>query len=340
MLQTFSSPRKNGFTLIEVMLAITLGAVLIAGLLQLFVNTHSTYRLQNGLGRLQENARFAQFIMEQNLRMTGYQGCNNLNKSANNLLASGNDVLGESSQIIGFESTGDGTWSPALPAALTGQVASGTDVVVVRMASPSMNYLTTPMTSAADVVTVPTATSVQTNDILLITDCETADIFQATSAGGDPLTLSHGTGANTSGNLSKAYQTDARVAHILEFSYYIKDTGRTNEAGDPIFALYQRDINNVEEELITGVENMQITYGLDTSGNGSADTYQSANTIDAANNWGEVKSINVLHLVNTVEDVSPQPQSYTFNGTTVTTPSDKKLRRQWDNFVTLRNRAL
>ncbi|NOZ54571.1 MAG: prepilin-type N-terminal cleavage/methylation domain-containing protein [Gammaproteobacteria bacterium] len=63
---------QQGFTLVEIMVAITLSVILLAGVMQIFIGSKTTYNLQSGLGRLHENARFALDIMAQNIGMAGY----------------------------------------------------------------------------------------------------------------------------------------------------------------------------------------------------------------------------------------------------------------------------
>ena len=70
--------RPAGFTLLEIMVALTLGMLLSIGIISLFGSTSRTNRLQNGLARLQENGRFAAGRMESDLRMTAAQYCSNM----------------------------------------------------------------------------------------------------------------------------------------------------------------------------------------------------------------------------------------------------------------------
>src|SRR5574344_1131133 len=70
-----SRARHQGFGLVEVMIAITLGLLLTAAVLQLFVSNSTTYRSTNSIGVVQDNARFAQDLLSKELRMTGYRGC-------------------------------------------------------------------------------------------------------------------------------------------------------------------------------------------------------------------------------------------------------------------------
>ena len=51
--------RQQGFGLVEVMVAITLGLLLTAAVLQLFVSNNTTYMTTNSVGVVQDNARFA-----------------------------------------------------------------------------------------------------------------------------------------------------------------------------------------------------------------------------------------------------------------------------------------
>ncbi len=71
-------PRAQaGLSLIEVMVALAISAILLFGLSQIFVGSKNVYRLQEGMSRVQENARFVLTYLESNVRMAGYMGCGN-----------------------------------------------------------------------------------------------------------------------------------------------------------------------------------------------------------------------------------------------------------------------
>ena len=59
------------------MVALAIAAILLLGLSQIFVGSKNVYRLQEGMSRVQENARFVLQYMESNVRMAGYMGCGN-----------------------------------------------------------------------------------------------------------------------------------------------------------------------------------------------------------------------------------------------------------------------
>lgn len=64
--------RQHGFTLVEILVALTISLFLVAGILQIFLNSKQTYRAQEGLSRIQENGRSAIDILGSNIRQTGY----------------------------------------------------------------------------------------------------------------------------------------------------------------------------------------------------------------------------------------------------------------------------
>ena len=68
---------ERGLSLIEILVALAIAALLLLGLSQVFIGSKNAYRLQEGMSRVQENARFVTQYLEQNVRMAGYMGCGN-----------------------------------------------------------------------------------------------------------------------------------------------------------------------------------------------------------------------------------------------------------------------
>lgn len=66
-----------GFSLIEIMVALTLGLLASLGIVTVFSAASSTNRVQEALARLQESGRYASTRLASDLRMLGGQYCNN-----------------------------------------------------------------------------------------------------------------------------------------------------------------------------------------------------------------------------------------------------------------------
>ena len=331
--------KQLGYSIVELMIAMLLGFLLVSGIIQFFVNNKNTYRFNEGLAHIQDNGRYAKLIMSQDIRMTGYQGCSNNAIVTPRILVNPPLIFFTTDKVIqGYQSVAAKIWSPILPSSLSTQVVNNTDVITILEGSQQNFYLMNNMASSGDVINLSAANNFVTDDVLLITDCIQADIFRATSVTLNPTTITHNFPANISTNLSKAYQTDARVSKLLAYSYYIHNTGKTNSTGLPILALYRQDINGNNQELVAGVENMHINYGVDTDGDSSADTYLTADAVDSGNYWPQVISVRIFLLLNSIEELGTKPQSYTFDGVSYN-PTDRLLRREWDIFITLRNRV-
>ena len=87
--------------------------------------------------------------------------------------------------------------------------------------------------------------------------------------------------------------------------------------------------------LVSQIEALLFTFGVDTDGDGYADAYRVA---AAVSDWSRVASVNVqLRVVSSENGVSDTPQAYPgFDGQAVT-PTDHRLRRTYATVVALRN---
>ncbi len=66
---------SRGIGLIELMVAMTLGLVIVLGVTQIFLTAKNTYQSQNAAAGIQEDGRFLMSKMAQEIRMTGFFGC-------------------------------------------------------------------------------------------------------------------------------------------------------------------------------------------------------------------------------------------------------------------------
>ncbi len=333
--------QQQGLTLVEIMVALTIGMVLLGGVVTILVSSQQTYRVNEALARIQENSRFAFQLLSRDIRMAGYMGCVGEGTVPVNTLNNSTDYLWNFGQPIqGYEATSASSWMPApLPTEITSPLG-GRDILILRGVDGSDTRVISHPAGGVDGpgsadLKVTVGSGLQGNDIVLVTDCLAAAVFQITnintSAGQD--NIAHNTGAGVPGNATKNMGQSfegGEVVRISTRSYYV----RTNINGNA--ALYWRRGNTDAEELVEGVEDMQIDYGVDTDGNRAADVYQTA---DLVVDWENVVSVRINLLMQSTEDnITSQPQTYTFNGA-VTTPADRRLRKTYSTVIALRNRA-
>jgi type IV pilus assembly protein PilW len=341
---------QTGFTLIELMIAMLLGAFLIGGIMQIFLGSRQTYRMQENLSRLQENGRFAMDFITRDNRMMGFQGCASRTLVPNIIIDPRNPnpnptpatlTGGLSTPLVGTDNVAN-NWSASACGASNSCVA-GTDALTYHFGASCGGYLTGNMgTNNANIqISAANTCNINMYDVLMISDCSSSDIFIATSASsGGVQTIPHANNQNTTNNLSKLYGSNAEVLAFRSYSFFI----RNNSSGEP--ALWRLDnsrpastsdpINPIE--LVEGVENMQILYGADTdtTPDGTANYYVSAGT--AGLDMNKVVSIRVSVVVRSMNDgLAAQPIDYKYNGATVT-PTDRRIRRVFTSTIALRNR--
>lgn len=332
--------KQSGLALVELMVSLTIGLILLGGLVSILASSQQAYRVNEALSRIQENARYAFQLLSRDIRMAGYMGCVGGGVVPVNTLNNTSDFLWNLGQPLeGFEAISTSAWMPPLPspAGIISSPLGGRDIIVVRgvdgagitvLSHPGGN----PPGSADLKVTVNSGLNI--GDIVLVTDCLGAAIFQITnkntSAGQDNIV--HNTGTGIPGNWTQALGKSFRGGEIVRINtrtYYI----RLNPIGRP--ALYWKRGTSNAEELVEGVEDMQIEYGEDLDGNRSADVYRTAGQVTS---WEAVVSVRINLLMQSIEDgITTTPQTYTFNGV-ITTPTDRRLRQAFSTVISLRNR--
>jgi len=334
-----NKPYQTGMTLIEIMIALLIGAFLLGGVLQIFTGSKQTYRMQEGLSRLQENGRFAMDFISNDIRMAGYRGCNGLTPIAGVSNDSTVFLSDFNTSIQGFESTSSSAWTPAINAAITSPLG-GSDVITIRRANEQGNLVTAHVTGSAN-LTLAATTGLAAGDVVLVSDCSGAEAFQISSIGGNVITLQSAPSRSYNGG---------EVSLINTSSYYVRSTpiktDRATITANDRLSLYRRTGSNGAEELVEGIEQIHVWYGVDTDLNPATgistdyvpNYYVTANTVNTANNWASVVSIRISLLAVTLDDnLAAQPLAYTYNNAT-TTPADRKIRRGFNTTIALRNR--
>ena len=361
----------HGVTLIELMISLTIGLMIIAGIGFAYIGTKHNFRSQDALSRMQEGARTAFEIMDRDIRMTGFRGCPPNNTDDINILTAAADwdknLIGQ--PLIGYEKT-SGAWS-AFPAGVTNVVTHVLrgDALTVLRADNSKEFIVSLHNTGTSQLTLAANHDLGEGEILVAAkpDCSRTVIFQKTNA----CTISSGScgnaivqhgsssGATTTPLGSPAGTTDtfgagSRLYRLSAVTYYIRLTAPP--APDlPQPSLYRQVLgatagspSNTAEELIEGVQDMQLLYGEDTGGAiDKIDVYRTANNVV---DWSKVLGVRVSLLMVSRQDeqgITTQPQQYALDmngdgdvadaGETVV-PTDRLLRKVFTTTIAVKNR--
>lgn len=318
--------RQLGLSLVELMIALTLGAVVSVGVIQLFSANSDTYDLMQGQSRMQESARFALSFISRAVQSAGYKGCYSTTDDVYSVVAPAN--LPYEFKMIqgmqGYDGQQDGTtWLPSTMTTDLGTpfvsgngidtsaILGKTDILTVRSASSTYAPLAADMpTSSEDIsVTTPSAgLGFGVDDLAIISDCEKSTIFRVTAiTAGAISTIGHDTAdvdatRNTVAKLAQVntYETDAVVSAIETSTFYVAPGAGVNNVGDTPLSLWRKYGTDAPVELVEGVEDLQILYGVDSDNDGVPNQYFPANLIT---DFGEVKTVRITLTVNSVDDV-------------------------------------
>lgn len=317
----FISPvASRGLSIVELMVAITIGLIIMAAVSTVFVNSKTSYTTQESMARLQESARVAMNFVSRDLRVAGYYGCFDDMQNLYSVLQSSAGVAYNFSVAVeGVE--GDtailypSNVAPVFPTAGTavasksancpnyiGGKCTGTDAIAIRTSDPATFVpLIAAMPNKSAAITVSAGSNFQTGDIVLVTDCGGADLVQLTTVtnSSSTQTLAHASGSGTPGNrtpadLSRPYgPPGGEIRRFVNRLYYVG----TGTSGYP--TLFRQAIGGTNrEELIEGIQDMQVTYGLANSGTDRTPrAYLPANDANLGNiatNWQNVVSARVV----------------------------------------------
>jgi len=324
MKHNINTDKQTGMTLVEIMIAITISLVLLAGILQVFMSTKQSYNIQQALSRVQENARLVTDVMLRDITSSGYMGCLGASNQVKNTLANQTTNF---DFLTAIEGTEGATGAP--DSIIIRRVSEGTAIPVVepmtnlrapiRLDDTHMNY-----------------SSLEQWDVVTVSDCAGAAVFMITndpSASGGVIQHVADVEADSGANLGQSNTTDdlerifgsasattAKIYRVGTTSYQVQ----TSESGKTT-SLFMTPGG----ELVEGVEDLQIQYGIANGIAGSAtpviaESYVNA---DEVTNWNNVMSVRITFVVN--------------SGDLIINPGDGdgRLRKSFTTTIRLRNRV-
>jgi type IV pilus assembly protein PilW len=193
----------KGFSLIELMVALTISLLVSIGIVEIFGGSRATFQTQQGLSAVQESGRFSIQYLQHQLRMAGYMGCGGdterqtqesfVNHMANySATVPGGDAVADPK--FRFQRPIEAFASADLPSDLsTLAPVNGTDVLVLRTASeesvPVVSIARTPDNFGLNIAVAPGATDVFGSQVdgqpivYALQNCRSADVFMGTLAG-------------------------------------------------------------------------------------------------------------------------------------------------------------
>jgi type IV pilus assembly protein PilW len=307
--------QQQGFSLVEMMLAMVIGIIIMGGILSVYTNTRDLQRSSEDQVNLVTDARFALETMGYDLRHAGVFGGTNI------------------PTLISCR-MGDAGCPAALPPAAgdchnqwyinIGQPIFGGEGVIPAGYSCILNH--------------------QANtDVLVVRYADSNPVATASLVGGTAYVRSNylagqlfvGTAQpvipDDAGTLTANHQLYSRAYYISNF---------TNTPGDGLPSLRRVDLINgpqAQDQLILpGATNLQVQYGEDLDEDGSIDKFVNA---DAVTDFARVYAVRLWVLIKTEHEEKGlnTARTYTIAGNDVNTPNDGYRRLLISSVVKMRN---
>jgi prepilin-type N-terminal cleavage/methylation domain-containing protein len=314
---------QAGFSLVELMVAMLLSTTLAVAVVSVFVNNSHSFNQDENVARMQDDARHALREIAFEVSMAGHYAELHLpdNVTPDAALAIGTDcgpagevnwmyrtVDGGTSNTLSVTAIDNAT-SAAVMAAhdcfMAGEILDGTDVVSIKRVAGAR------------------ATVLRPGGIYLRTNGTVGLLFRAPFPGAPTIPIAAP---------SADYEFRPSIYYIRRFA---------NVPGDNIPTLCRKVLRGagpsmVTECLATGIEDLQVEYGIDTSENGQPNMYTPSPTLTEIQN---VVSARIFLLARTTEIDTryTNDKVYSLSNSPDYTPNDSFHRRVFSTNVAIQN---
>lgn len=351
--------------MVELLVAMLLSSIVGIAVVQLYGQNKNSYTAHEDVTRLQENGRYAIQLLTKELRSADYWGCaETFDNVTNNVV--GFNFPDPTTVGVGVGGT-DG-----LPLGGADGYISQPDTLQITGLRSSVAF---PLDQNHDDTTslnfqarVPGGlTGITPNEILIVSNCERAVLFQVTNdidgqidvnAGSQVVVFEH-SDIPSGANATTFANADARLANsdfppyeaaiyrnfTVSTAYSIANVDDDNNPATPAIPTLMRSIDGAAPQpLVPGVENMQVVYGEDTDNDNEANRFVSANVVDDFEN---VVSVRVSLLVRSPDANNTFASGYTLENVAANIANIQPdalgrfhNRRVYETTIALRNRTL
>lgn len=283
-------PASAGFSLTELMVALTIGLFLTSVVLLIFLGNKQSYNVQDQSARIQENGRYAMEALMKDVRLAGFWG-GNADKSVK---------LGDYSVVTASTSCNATSWSRKAAQPIYGLNDTNNDGTTVgnyTTCIPNANYAGGDILAVRRASTTPIAAGgLVANGNYVVTDFDVAGLFTGTTP---PVTVAVSvSSANPLGTPQSIYQVAAHAYYVRNGNSSCPTGPNAGQAVPSLYRLVASDaVTLTSEEIIAGVQDFQVQYSVDTSAakNLSEIRYFDAHPTNV--DWNNVVAVRVWLLL-------------------------------------------
>ncbi|WP_138438118.1 PilW family protein [Marinobacter shengliensis] len=359
--------KQAGLTLVELLIASTLGLILMVGVVQLFISSSDSFRMAEAIGRMQESGRLAQDILGRSIRNADYWGClrsveidNILDPSGDGYDADYHDFEGVEALEFDIAGSAGSLVENSVIIKLKGVRSSG-----IRMSS---THQVSASSTQIKLESLPSGV-LGKDGVVMLSDCQNAVVFQLTSVNDSSLTIGHNTGSVVDpGNMKRTGSSCPNGSNsancfpdlyesgeiFLPFSdtYQLQEDASGRRSLHLIRGISGTTATPTNFELVSEVQDLQAQVGIGPEGDNVINSWLEVTSGNLSTiNSSYVKAVRLSILVRSPEDrVSRQQQAVCFpawtdcsNDANLWRPSsadDRHYYRVYNSTYSIRNRLL
>lgn len=335
----------QGFTLVELMVAMALGLLLLGALIALIVSTVTSRRELDRSARQIENGRYALQVLSEDIELAGFAGTTGLQSWSRQAPV----ACPTSAADLGYVSGA----TPRLPLAVQG-LTTAPSCLSAQNVKPDTAML---LVTRASTKAVPTASAVSDETYI-----------QVSNFGGDatdfpalqPIVVR--TGAHDDFKLRNKHGNPAVLRKAIQRIYFVSSCNECGSDRTPTLKVAEYVKGEMKvSALVEGIDDLQFDYGIDTDNDGAPDCYvsdpanpdadQISDTVctpptpaydwsNVATNWSNVMVVRIHVLARTTEPTARWSDSRTYQlgmDTTVGPFNDPYKRHVYSTVVRLNN---
>ena len=286
-----------GVSLVELMIAITLGLVAVGAAMSIFLANRKSFALVEGLARVQENARFAVDMLSRDIREAGGVVCGG-NLTPVNIVPSGNAWATWDRGLVGDD------WNSGFPEPTSGSPLkiANTDSLLLWSASSGgtpiqITQHTINAVNNTGTFTASTTPGYTPDDVVTACDGSQLVTFVVDSVSVGDKTVSYSDGAS----LTKAIAAGGFLNTLSAELWYVGQSTPGAASSLRRISRSKTTGSTQNDEMVEGVTNMQIQYLLgDATGAPVATSY-----VDAASvtDWKKVIAVRIILTLATQDSV-------------------------------------
>ena len=324
--------KNQGFTLIEMMIAVVLGLVLLLAVTNIFIASNKTIQSTQLSNKIQESQRLSLELLNRELREAGGNACSSsieIGSAMKN--QTGAYWTSWKNGLFGYDGSA-ATPGTAFGSAYSNRI-SGTPAIDLYSAVSDVTNVSTKMATGTDNLAVDNTAGYASGDIVFACDTSVGFLFRINSISGGAL--SHADSTSATGNCSRVFSytdscnnsatgymfdVNATVAKVNAVRWYI---GQNKKGTRSLFravlapnALSTASSVSSVTEVASGVQSLNVEYLQQ----GAAAYTNAAGVTD----WGKVASVKIIYTFSlTAEGLSSK---------------EKTITRGMSQVVALRNR--